>query len=437
MKRKFFAVLLLMAFMIGAAASVYATSGYLSSWKSAYPASASSTFSCSLCHTSAPALNGYGQAALNASLNYKSIESQDSDGDGATNIVEINAGTNPGSSSSKPPTAAACTGYTYSSWSACTNGQQTRTVTGNTPAGCTGAPSAAPVLTQTCTPAPVACTDYTYSSWSVCTNDQQTRTVTGNIPAGCTGTPSAAPVLTQTCTSSPTACTSFTYGSWTACDETGHQTRTAVGVPAGCTGTPDPAQLTQVCDYTPPVVTPPPAGDQTMPVPTGEDVYSYAPVDQPVVSSDPSQAKPIGVGPVAAGGNTIDVKVNAGPFAGAVDVSFVIYAPALDSDDLYFMNRSGELKRLSRAVDDDEHSVRLAGDSHSGDNDEHDHDSRPSRKFGRLITWKDSNVTGVNEDIFAGQISELPSGVYTLVLVARSHEDDDNYYRWITHITIP
>lgn len=54
-----------------------------------------------------------------------------------------------------PPPPVACTGYTYSAWSACgTDGQQTRTVTGNTPSGCTGTPPTAAVLTQACTPPP-------------------------------------------------------------------------------------------------------------------------------------------------------------------------------------------------------------------------------------------------------------------------------------------
>src|SRR5262249_27662136 len=52
-----------------------------------------------------------------------------------------------------------CTGYTFSAWSACgTDGQQTWTVTGNTPAGCTGTPSTQPVLTQSCTYVPPTCT---------------------------------------------------------------------------------------------------------------------------------------------------------------------------------------------------------------------------------------------------------------------------------------
>jgi hypothetical protein len=95
---------------------------------------------------------------------------------------------------SQPPVL--CTSYTYSAWSACVNGVQTRTVTSSLPAGCTG--GTPPVLTQNCTVEPPACT-YTYSSWSTCVNGVQTRTVLSTSPAGCVGTP----VLSQTCTPPP------------------------------------------------------------------------------------------------------------------------------------------------------------------------------------------------------------------------------------------
>jgi hypothetical protein len=46
-------------------------------------------------------------------------------------------------------------------------------------------------------PPPPTCTSFTYSSWSACTSGQQTRTVLTSSPAGCTG---GIPVLSQSCT---------------------------------------------------------------------------------------------------------------------------------------------------------------------------------------------------------------------------------------------
>lgn len=105
-------------------------------------------------------------------------------------------------SSGTPPPPVECTSYVYSAWSACINGQQTRTVVSSLPSGCVGGP--APVLTQSCTVDPGPCT-YTYSAWGPCVNGVQTRTVVTALPAGCTGTP----VLTQTCTVVPPADTTL------------------------------------------------------------------------------------------------------------------------------------------------------------------------------------------------------------------------------------
>ena len=233
-------------------------------------------------------------------------------------------------------------------------------------------------------PTTTACTDYTYSAWSACdTNGQQSRTQTGYLPANCTGTPSAQPVLTQT------------------------------------------------CNYVPPAP-PPPTG--TMPVPTGSQVYSYQPVDLPVVSDDPAQAKPIGIGPIATGGDTIDVRVDIGPFAGPVNVSLIAYAPAIDSEDLYFIAPGIGLKKLSDAVGEEEQAERDGRtSSHERERDEH---SLPARHFRNLVVWK-TDVTSVNEGVFTAKITDLPSGLYPLVLVITPHDNPDNAYRWITYLFIP
>lgn len=93
------------------------------------------------------------------------------------------------------PPPPSCT-YTYSAWSTCIGGTQTRTIVSSTPAGCVGTP----ILSQSCSSP--ACT-YTYSGWSACVNSVQTRTVVTALPTGCTGTP----VLSQSCTPPPTSCT--------------------------------------------------------------------------------------------------------------------------------------------------------------------------------------------------------------------------------------
>ena len=199
MKKHFLIVPIILAMVIGLAGMSYGYSSYVTQFQTAYPNSSLSKLStvsgqannlCTVCHgPSGGSRNPFGSDFANAAIGNHSfnaaLNGRDSDVDGATNKTEIDAGFRPGDrTNTPPPPPAACTGYTYSAWSTCVNNQQTRTVTGNMPANCTGTPPTQPVLTQTCTPPPAACTGYTYSAWSTCVNNQQTRTVTGNMQIG-------------------------------------------------------------------------------------------------------------------------------------------------------------------------------------------------------------------------------------------------------------
>ena len=82
---------------------VLAQRSYLTAWSTTYTASVSdNNASCTLCHgagNDTSMLNAYGAAVFAAGTNaagFRSIESLDSDGDGTTNIAEINAGSQPG-----------------------------------------------------------------------------------------------------------------------------------------------------------------------------------------------------------------------------------------------------------------------------------------------------------------------------------------------------
>jgi hypothetical protein len=82
----------------------YASSGYLTQFNSKYGTAGTALDTCSVCHTNVPSRNPYGSAYGSNSHNYTTIEPLDSDGDGFSNIAEINARTFPGNASSKPAT---------------------------------------------------------------------------------------------------------------------------------------------------------------------------------------------------------------------------------------------------------------------------------------------------------------------------------------------
>jgi mono/diheme cytochrome c family protein len=86
-----------------------AKSGFLGDFNANYSTAGTPLDSCSLCHTSVPALNGYGTDWKNNGKSFSAIEGTDSDGDGWPNLQEIQALTMPGNASSTPPPATTTT----------------------------------------------------------------------------------------------------------------------------------------------------------------------------------------------------------------------------------------------------------------------------------------------------------------------------------------
>lgn len=75
--------------------AAFASMARQNEFKAAYPA-AKALHNCKTCHEATPKLNYYGNDLQANANNPKAVESLDSDGDGKTNLEEINAGTNPG-----------------------------------------------------------------------------------------------------------------------------------------------------------------------------------------------------------------------------------------------------------------------------------------------------------------------------------------------------
>ncbi|MEJ2683157.1 MAG: hypothetical protein P8Z71_02025 [Candidatus Sulfobium sp.] len=187
-----------------------------------------------------------------------------------------------------------------------------------------------------------------------------------------------------------------------------------------------------------------------MPAPTGVQVFAYDPVDAPVLSSDPAQAEPIGIGSAAAAGDTLSLRVQA-EFSDPVNVSLGIYAPSVDDLDLYFMDPSNSLQPISRGIAESETSgsTATADKSHNSDDNESGSEGHGSygidRAFLRNFVLWETDVTSLDRTIATIPVSDLPPGVYTLVLTVRpsnsgysSGEDagNQNYYRWATYFVV-
>jgi hypothetical protein len=166
-----------------------------------------------------------------------------------------------------------------------------------------------------------------------------------------------------------------------------------------------------------------------MPVPFGQQVFTYVGTISPTVSGDPAEAKPIGFGVAALGSGLLDLKVKAGPFDGLVNASLMVFAPSLISDDLGFMDLDGGLGLLSAKVNDEvQAAVRAAQESEGGMH-------MPEVNFSDLVLWK-KNVTELDETIVSGPVSALPAGLYVFVLDVKSPDNASNLYRWISYLVV-
>jgi len=99
-------VFVALALVLLAQGGALATSDFLTLFNNKYGTTGTVLDTCTLCHTSVPALNPYGDDFANAGSDEAALDAIadiDSDGDGATNITEINARTFPGDPASMPP----------------------------------------------------------------------------------------------------------------------------------------------------------------------------------------------------------------------------------------------------------------------------------------------------------------------------------------------
>ena len=108
MKSKIATIMMIIGLALGGVGSAYGSTGFLASFNSQN----GTTYNCGVCHTtptaSSSARNQFGTDWANATIGNHSyvittaLANLDSDGDGYTNIVEIQAKTNPGDATSFP-----------------------------------------------------------------------------------------------------------------------------------------------------------------------------------------------------------------------------------------------------------------------------------------------------------------------------------------------
>jgi len=394
----------------------------------------------------------------------------------------------------------ACTSYSYTLGACQPDGTAAVTASTGIPAGCSG--GAVPETTQTCTyvppPVPSACTSYSYTL-GACQPDG-TAAVTGStgIPAGCSG--GAVPETTQTCTYVPPPVPSADTIRPRITVFNIPRLSTLMTVPVLALNAVDKAGVTGYIlkeSPVPPEVsdagwtqTPPSSFTFTksgvrhlyawakdaagniskkrsakvriliqstdIPVPTKQRTFIYEPIVSPIGNVKPSAARPLGVGPVAIGGDTVDMEISLNQFSGPVDVYLGLYALSNDvsAKDLH--------KASKRDKDEDADDDAEEPDDDSGTNeiylkDELSIEGLPSgpyvpqdisilqteNRLQALVTGQEgiqpweTGVTDISGPVLDSVPSSVfPSGTYVVLLGVTPPNDRDKYYLWVTYFTI-
>jgi hypothetical protein len=151
----------------------------------------------------------------------------------------------------------------------------------------------------------------------------------------------------------------------------------------------------------------PPQTEITMLVPFSQDFISpYRPVQDPLLSAIPFEAKPVSVGATATGGNLLSLKVGMPRFEGVVDIYLAFFSSSVDPNNIYLFRPDNTFQTLATG----------------------------------LVPWKAATTGPVNEGIFGDiPVSNLPAGTYHLWLLASAPGSglDGSYYLWETSFVVP
>ncbi len=141
-----------------------------------------------------------------------------------------------------------------------------------------------------------------------------------------------------------------------------------------------------------------------MPVPSGPNAFAYDPVPVPILSENPGEARPIGVGPVSID-HDLTLQIGLEAFVSRVDIYLIMYMPAL-SDTFFFFQPDGSLAPFPTGF-------------------------KP---------WKAGKTGPVNEKLFGTiPLYLLPSGDYVFFLLAipkgtPPESLGKNFYLWTTTV---
>ena len=155
--------------------------------------------------------------------------------------------------------------------------------------------------------------------------------------------------------------------------------------------------------------------DFVIPVPTGQQIIPYAPVSTPELNYNPSQAKPVGIGPLASGGDMLNVQIGLNRTSALVDI-YVAYIMGSNPLVVNVLSPDGSFVpfQLSDILKAMSTGIPLSG----------------------LQPWMPSTVGPVDVDLLNISTSSLPLGGYSAFLFVTQAGVMNNYYLWTTVFNI-
>ncbi len=146
------------------------------------------------------------------------------------------------------------------------------------------------------------------------------------------------------------------------------------------------------------------AASSLIPMPSGLQVIYYDAVAAPVLSADPSEARPIALGPVANGGDTFNLEIGLKEFVAPVDMYLGAYCPAFHPTLIFLFT--------------DDNALVSASDG--------------------LVPWRAGAKVETHENIFTGiPIELLPPGMWNFLLLVAPSSNPSGQYLWWTRMLSP
>lgn len=154
-----------------------------------------------------------------------------------------------------------------------------------------------------------------------------------------------------------------------------------------------------------------------MPVPPGQQEIYYNQIASPVLTDDPLEAKPVGFGSVAQGGNTLSVRFSLPAFDGPVDI-YAAFTLSTAPDYIFILNSDGQT--FKTFLIDDVVQQFAMGTLPSG-----------------VEKWKSNQISPIDDTSFGDiPLSSLEAGTYYVYFLVTPAGRVDRYYLWETYFSV-